>query len=257
MIASDDNGTIDPSAQQLLPLIPIPYVTSERSRLGSRTAGSERSATGAARWASRSTLDDSTRRDSRRLRHLPESMGLQRSDSIRAQSAVLLHQAGQYSGSMCAFPRYQTREHADEQRDRHGRRQASWTMNTTSSTARRGAAASSTSSCRRRWSKSHTWERGRSAPTTRPIHNVPEPGPGSIQARRPIPQLSRINAIRFDGKSIYHGLTFKAERRLPNNFAYNISYTLSTLERRCVEPRRHRIGIKRAAECAKYLRRDW
>ncbi len=39
--------------------------------------------------------------------------------------------------------------------------------------------------------------------------------------------MSRINAIRFDGQSIYHGLTFKAERRLGNNYAYNVSYTLS------------------------------
>ena len=40
--------------------------------------------------------------------------------------------------------------------------------------------------------------------------------------------MSRINAIRFDGKSIYQGLTLKADRRLRNNFAYNVSYTLST-----------------------------
>jgi hypothetical protein len=39
--------------------------------------------------------------------------------------------------------------------------------------------------------------------------------------------LSRINAIRFDGKSIYHALTLKAERRLRNNYGYNISYTRS------------------------------
>jgi hypothetical protein len=39
--------------------------------------------------------------------------------------------------------------------------------------------------------------------------------------------LSRINAIRFDGKSIYHGVTFKVERRLADNVAYNVSYTLS------------------------------
>ena len=70
-----------------------------------------------------------------------------------------------------------------------------------------------------------TWTLGADNAT---IHNVPEPGPGSIQARRPIPQLSRINAIRFDGKSIYHGLTFKVERRLNNGYAYNISYTLSS-----------------------------
>ena len=59
------------------------------------------------------------------------------------------------------------------------------------------------------------------------VRNVPDPGPGAIQARRPIPQLSRINAIRFDGRSIYHAVTFKAERRLANNYAYNVSYTLS------------------------------
>jgi hypothetical protein len=69
-----------------------------------------------------------------------------------------------------------------------------------------------------------TWTLGADNATVR---NVPEPGPGAIQPRRPIPQLSRINAIRFDGKSIYHGLTFKAERRLVNDFAYNVSYTLS------------------------------
>src|SRR5262249_47271874 len=59
------------------------------------------------------------------------------------------------------------------------------------------------------------------------VRNVPDPGPGNIQARRPIPQLSRINAIRFDGKSIYHAVTLKVERRLVNEFSYNVAYTLS------------------------------
>ncbi|MBI3050232.1 MAG: carboxypeptidase regulatory-like domain-containing protein [Acidobacteria bacterium] len=70
-----------------------------------------------------------------------------------------------------------------------------------------------------------TWTIGADNATVR---NVPEPGPGSIQARRPIPQMSRINAIRFDGKSMYHGVTFKLERRLRDGYAYNVSYTLST-----------------------------
>ena len=70
-----------------------------------------------------------------------------------------------------------------------------------------------------------TWTLGADNAT---IRNVPEPGPGSIQARRPIPQLSRINAIRFDGRSIYHGLTFKIERRLADSVAFNVSYTLSS-----------------------------
>ena len=70
-----------------------------------------------------------------------------------------------------------------------------------------------------------TWTLGADNATVR---NVPEPGPGSIQARRPIPQLSRINAIRFDGKSIYHGLTAKIDRRLTSGIAFTASYTLST-----------------------------
>ena len=60
------------------------------------------------------------------------------------------------------------------------------------------------------------------------VRNVPEPGPGSIQARRPIPQLGLIRSIRFDGKSIYHGLTLRAEQRLRNSFAFNVNYTLSS-----------------------------
>ena len=69
-----------------------------------------------------------------------------------------------------------------------------------------------------------TWTLGADNGTVR---NVPEPGEGPIQPRRPIPQLSRINAIRFDGKSIYHGLTLKLERRFTRDVAFNASYTLS------------------------------
>jgi len=69
-----------------------------------------------------------------------------------------------------------------------------------------------------------TWTLGADNATVR---NVPEPGPGPIQARRPIPEMSRISAIRFDGKSIYHGTTLRFERRLSSDIAFNASYTLS------------------------------
>jgi hypothetical protein len=69
-----------------------------------------------------------------------------------------------------------------------------------------------------------TWTLGADNATLR---NVPEPGPGPIQARREIPELSRIHAIRFDGKSIYHALTLKLQRRFTRNVAYNVNYTLS------------------------------
>jgi hypothetical protein len=60
------------------------------------------------------------------------------------------------------------------------------------------------------------------------VRNVPEHGPGSIQSRRPNPLLGPIRSIRFDGKSIYHGLTLKAEQRLRRNYSYSVSYTLSS-----------------------------
>jgi hypothetical protein len=59
------------------------------------------------------------------------------------------------------------------------------------------------------------------------VHNVPEPGPGAIQERRPISRLGPIRSIRFDGRSIYHAVTVRAERRLSRNYSYRINYTLS------------------------------
>jgi hypothetical protein len=67
------------------------------------------------------------------------------------------------------------------------------------------------------------WGRGLLEPSK--VRLAPRAAP--IQPRRPIPALSRINAIRFDGKSIYHGVTCRVERRLADDFAYNVSYTLS------------------------------
>jgi len=60
------------------------------------------------------------------------------------------------------------------------------------------------------------------------VRNVPEPGAGPIQVRRPIPELGAIRAIRFDGRSIYHAVTFSAVRRPSDNYSYTVSYTLST-----------------------------
>lgn len=60
------------------------------------------------------------------------------------------------------------------------------------------------------------------------VRNVPEPGPGAIQPRRDIPALGAIRSIRFDGKSIYHGLTFRVDQPLRRRLAYTLSYTLST-----------------------------
>jgi len=60
------------------------------------------------------------------------------------------------------------------------------------------------------------------------LRNVPEPGPGAIQARRPIPALGLVRAIRFDGRSIYHGLTARLDHPMRSGLSYGASYTLST-----------------------------
>ena len=46
------------------------------------------------------------------------------------------------------------------------------------------------------------------------FQNVPLPGPGPIDSRRPNPLLGGFRMIRWDGYSIYHSGTFKVEKRL-------------------------------------------
>src|SRR5262245_19809640 len=59
------------------------------------------------------------------------------------------------------------------------------------------------------------------------VLNVPAPGPGAIAPRRPVPELANVTAIRWDGYSIFNGVTFRAERRLSNGLAFTSLYTLS------------------------------
>jgi hypothetical protein len=59
------------------------------------------------------------------------------------------------------------------------------------------------------------------------VLNVPTPGPGAIAARRPIPQLSQFNTIRWDGWAEYHALTLKVERRMVAGLMFNANWTWS------------------------------
>jgi hypothetical protein len=57
--------------------------------------------------------------------------------------------------------------------------------------------------------------------------NVPLPGPGTIAARRPIPQLSQISDIRWNGWATYHALTLSAKRRLAKGLMFDANWTWS------------------------------
>lgn len=59
------------------------------------------------------------------------------------------------------------------------------------------------------------------------VLNVPSPGPGAIAARRPIPQLSQIPTIRWDGWASYNALTVGVKRRLARGLFYDANWTWS------------------------------
>jgi hypothetical protein len=225
VVASDENGTISPDAQALLPLIPISYVTSADAGWG------------------RGLLDPST------VRLAPRTgFALSFDDAravVRGGYGIFLNQWAYSVQTAFArnLPFFFTKQ-VDVPVDARIPTLRTRDILTSNATGTIGASIMDHAynvEYSQTWSGSlqyelfpstmfeaaymGTWTLGADNAT---IRNVPEPGPGPIQSRRPIPQLSRINAIRFDGKSIYHGLTFKTERQLRNNYAYTASYTLST-----------------------------
>lgn len=59
------------------------------------------------------------------------------------------------------------------------------------------------------------------------VLNVPEPGPGNIGSRRPIPQLSQFNTIRWDGWATYHAFALGIKRRLNRGLTFDANWTWS------------------------------
>jgi Carboxypeptidase regulatory-like domain len=57
--------------------------------------------------------------------------------------------------------------------------------------------------------------------------NLPTPGAGAVQARRPFPNLNSFTAIRWDGWASFHGFTVEAKHRVSHGLSFDASYTLS------------------------------
>jgi hypothetical protein len=57
--------------------------------------------------------------------------------------------------------------------------------------------------------------------------NIPDPGAGSVQARRPFPRFASFGYISSDISSSYHALQAKFERRLSQGLWFLTSYTFS------------------------------
>lgn len=225
VIASDDAGNISPEAEALLPLIPIPWVTSAE-----------------AGW-DRSLLRPS------KLRLAPRfgfalTLGEERPAVVRGGYGVFLNQWA-YS-VQTAFTRnlpFFALKQVDAPSD-----QLIPTLRTSDilTSDAGGSVGGTIMDNNYQVEYTQTWSGGlqlEALPRTMfevaymgsytigadnsTIRNVPVPGPGPIDARRPIPELSAVRAIRFDGTSIYHAVTFKAERRFNGRFSFNTAYTLS------------------------------
>jgi hypothetical protein len=59
------------------------------------------------------------------------------------------------------------------------------------------------------------------------VLNVPVPGSGAIADRRPIPQLSQINDIRWNGWAAYHAFTLAVKRRFAKGLMFDANWTWS------------------------------
>ena len=68
--------------------------------------------------------------------------------------------------------------------------------------------------------------RGSNQQQAEPI-NIPAPGPGNIQARRPYPRFGNLNINSQALSSEYHALQAKLQKRVSNGVWYLASYTYS------------------------------
>ena len=225
VVASDDAGNISPAAEALLPLMPIPWVTS--AEIG---------------W-DRSLLRPSRLRLAPRL-GFAMLLGEQRSVVLRGGYGVFLNQWAYsvqtaFTRNLPFFFLKQVDTPSDQLAPTHQTRD----ILTSDAT---GSIGGSIMDNDYRVEYTQTWSGGVQMEAARrtmmevsymgsytigadnsTIRNVPRPGPGPIDERRPAPGLSGIRAIRFDGQSIYHAVTFKAERRFDGRHAFNAAYTLS------------------------------
>ena len=225
VIASDDAGTISPDAAALLPLIPIPWVTS--AEIG---------------WE-RSLLRPSKKRFAPRV-GFALSLGETRPAVIRGGYGIFLNQWA-YS-VQTAFTRnlpFFFLKQVDAPSDQSVPTLQTRDILISDAT---GSIGGTIMDHDFQVEYTQTWSGGiqvEALPRTMvevsymgsytigadnsTIRNVPVPGPGPIDTRRPVPGLSAIRAIRFDGTSIYHAVTFKAERRFDGRYSFNVAYTLS------------------------------
>jgi hypothetical protein len=224
VIASDGAGNISPAGAPLLPFLPIPYVTSmaagwNNSLLASRSL----------RLAPRGGIAWNPLGDSR--------------TAVRASFGIYPNQAAYSIISNFAqnLPFFVTRTITSA-----ATASPAFTTENALATASLGTVGGNTLNHEFRIEYNEVWNLTVERELTpgalfslayvasRTVHadsstvlNVPVPGPGDIAARRPIPQMSQINEIRWDGWAIYNALTLSLKRQFAKGLMFDGNWTWS------------------------------
>jgi hypothetical protein len=223
VVASDDNGQINPLANALLPLIPVPAVTSEAAgydrslqspnyhhiapRVGLAWTVSDRTVIRAG-WGlffNQAAYNVQTALTENLPFYFNKSVNTAATaaiSSLTTRNILLAAQNGTIGGS--ALNHDYRSEFAD-----------SWSLNVQRQIGSDWVLQAG-------YFGSHV-----SGADNSTFQNVPTPGPGAIDPRRPNPLLSGYKMIRWDGYSIYHAGTFKVEKRLSRELTFDANYTWS------------------------------
>ena len=225
VIASDDRSKIHPDASALLPLIPVPYVTSKEAgydpslqkpsynRIAPRIGlawlplGSDRLVvrSGFGLFYNQAAYSISENLAQNLPFYFDKSITLPADQAVpvyTTDSILLAPNTGSIGGSGLNY-NYRP-EYAE-----------SWTLS-----LQRSLGAN--------WAVMATYLGSRVVGADNSTYlNIPEPGPGPIDPRRPNPALNAIRAIRWDGWSKYDSLTMKLEKRLSDRLAFDANYTWS------------------------------
>jgi hypothetical protein len=224
VIASDDDGNIHPDAQALLPLIPVPYVTSAEagyepslqrpiyrriaprigiawSPFGSQTV----IRTGFGLFFNQAGYSINEALAQNLPFYFNKTVTTSAGDRIPThltQSILLASPTGSIGGSAL-------------QQDYRSEYAESWTFSIQRELTPNWAVLATYFGSHVVGADNSNWA------------NVPEPGPGAIDPRRPNPNLSGFREIHWGGWSKYHSLALKVEKRFSSGLTFDANWTWS------------------------------